>query len=184
MERLLQSAIVLLSVVLLTTCARSPTAAVRRDPIHPPDRGEPTDFQIRQSVPWRDGEIVYYTFDQLDPSGAPSECCFVAYVRRGLLGWQTGGSGGGCEPRGVATGPFEQARSGHSFSSDEGSWSKAYGLVTDPAVVEVRVTWSDGLTEIGALVNESYLVVRAGRVDVERVEVLDAAGTVIAAYPP
>ena len=140
MKRPLQSAVVLLSVVLLTACALSPTAAIRRDPIHPPARGEPTDFQVRQSVPWRDGEIVYYTFEQLNPSGAPSECGFVAYVRRGLLGWQTGSGGGGCAPRGTATGPFERAGSGSSFSSDKGTRSETYGLITDPAAVEARVT--------------------------------------------
>jgi hypothetical protein len=48
----------------------------------------------------------------------------------------------------------------------------------------VRVTWSDGVTETVTLVNESYLVVRADEVIVERIEALDAAGTIIATHPP
>ena len=180
MKRPFQSVAVLLSAALLTACALSPAAAVRREPLHSGGTGEPTDFQIRQSVPWRDGEIVYYTFDQLDPSGAPSECGFVAYTRRGLLGWQTGASGGGCATRGAATGPFERTGIGGSSGGDEGSWRTAYGLVTDPAAVEVRVTWSDGLSDTVALVDGSYLVVRAGEVDIERIEALDATGAVVA----
>jgi len=48
----------------------------------------------------------------------------------------------------------------------------------------VRVTWNDGVTETVTLVNEGYLVIRADKVIVERVEALDTTGTVIATYPP
>ena len=180
MNRPVQSVAVLLSAVLLTACALSPAAAVRREPLHSGGSGEPTDFQIRQSVPWRDGEIVYYTFDQLDPSGATSECGFVAYTRRSLLGWQTGAGSGGCATRGAVIGPFERAGWGSNSSNDGGAWSDTYGLVTDLAAVEVRVTWSDGLSDTVALVDGSYLVARAGQVDVERIEALDATGAVVA----
>jgi hypothetical protein len=80
MKRPLQSAVVPLSAVLLTACALSPAAAIRRDMPRFQRPGKMTNLQIRQSVSWRDGEIVYYTFDQLDPSGATSECGFVACV--------------------------------------------------------------------------------------------------------
>jgi hypothetical protein len=180
MKRPLRSAAVLLSVVLLTACAFSPAEAVRRRPLHSASSGAVTDLQIRQSVPWHDGEIVYYTFDELDPSGAPSECGFVAYTQPGLLGWQTGAGGGGCATRGAVTGPFERAGWGGNSSRDGDNWSNAYGLVSDPAAAEVRLTWSDGLTNTVVLVDGSYLVVRAGQVDVEQVEALDAAGIVVA----
>jgi hypothetical protein len=184
MKRPLQSAVVLLSAVLLTACALSPAAAVRREPLHSGGTGEPTDLQVRQSVPWRDGEIVYYTFDQLDPSGATSECGFVAYVQWGLAGWQTGAGGGSCATHGATTGPFERTGMSGSSGGDEDSWRTAYGLVTDPAAVEVRVTWTNGLTETVTLVHESYLAVRADKVIVEQVEALDATETVIATHLP
>jgi hypothetical protein len=180
MKRSFRSVAVLLSAVLFTACALSPAEAVRRRPLHAASSGEVTDLQIRQSVPWRDGEIVYYTFDELDPSGALSECGFVAYTQPGLLGWQTGGGGGGCATRGAVAGPFERAGWGSSSSRDGDSWSSAYGLVGDPAAVEARLTWSDGLTDTVILAGGSYLVVRAGQVDVEQVEALDATGTVVA----
>jgi hypothetical protein len=143
-----------------------------------------TNLQIRQSVPWRDGAVVYYTFDQ-GTSGKASECGSATYVERGLLSWYPRGGGGVfCTPHGTATGPFERAGLQGSFCRGAGLRSEIYGLVTDPAAVEVRVTWSDGVTETAALVNDSYLVVRADEVIVERVEALDAAGTVIATYPP
>ena len=180
MKRPLQSAIVLLSVVLLTACALSPAAAIRREPLLPASDGEPINLQIRQSVPWRDGVVVYYTFDsdQLDPPGVTHECGYSAYVQRGLLDWHTTSGGGICRARSEVTDPFQ--RTG-SYGDDE---TGTYGLVTDPAAVEVRVTWSDAVTETVALVDESYLVVRAGQASIERVEALDATGTVIAAYPP
>lgn len=144
-----------------------------------------TNLQIRQSVPWRDGEIVYYTFDQ-GTFGTPSECGSATYVERGLLSWYPRGGGGiFCTSHSAATGPFERAGSQGSFCRGAGLRSETYGLVTDPAAAEVRVTWSDGVTETVALVNESYLVVRADEVVVERTEaLLDAAGTVIATHPP
>jgi len=79
---------------------------------------------------------------------------------------------------------LELTGSGSSWGPGEVAWSKVYSLVTDPAVIEMRVTWSDGVTETVSVVNESFLIVRAGRASVERVEVLDAAGTVVAADPP
>ena len=172
--------LIALSGALLIACAISPAAAIRRDPLLPTDTGKPTNLRIRQSVSWRNGAVVYYTFDQITPSGAISECGFAAYVRRGPLGWYTGSGGGGCAIRSAATGPFERTGSGSGSSSDEGSWSEAYGLVTDPVAVEVRVTWSDGLTDTVALVDGSYLIVRAGEVAVEQIEVLDATDVVIA----
>lgn len=57
-------------------------------------------------------------------------------------------------------------------------------MVTDPAAVKVRVSWSDGMTETVSILNESSAIVRVGQVDVDRAEVLDAAGTAIAAHPP
>jgi len=145
-----------------------------------------TNLQIRQSVPWRDGAVVYYTFDQLDPSGTTTgECGSAAYVERGLLNWYPRGGGGiFCTSHSAAIGPFERAGSQGSFCRGAGLRSEIYGLVTDPAAVEVRVTWSDGVTETVTLVNESYLVVRADEVIVERIEALDAAGTIIATHPP
>ena len=184
--RPLQSAIVLLSAVLLTSCALSPAAAIRREPLLPASDGEPTNLQIRQSVPWRDGVVVYYTFDQLDPAGTTTgECGSATYAERGLLGWRLRGGGGVfCTSHSAATGPFERAGSQGSSCRGAGLRSEIYGLVTDPAAVEVRVTWSDGVTETVSLVNESYLVVRADEVIVERVEALDATGAVIATHPP
>ena len=186
MKRPLQSAIVLLSVVLLTACALSPAAAVRRDMPRSHRPSAITNLQIRQSVPWRDGAVVYYTFDQLDPSGTTtSECGSATYVERRLLSWYPRGGGGNfCTPHGTATGPFERAGSQGSSCRGAGLRSETYGLVTDPAAVEVRVTWGDGVTESVALVNESYLVVRADEVVIEQIEALDAVGTVIATYPP
>jgi hypothetical protein len=186
MKRPLQSAVVLLSAVLLTACALSPAAAVRHDMPRSHRPGKMTNLQIRQSVPWRDGAVVYYTFDQqLDPSGTTSECGSATYVERRLLNWYPRGGGGiFCTSRSAATGPFERAGSQGNFLRDAGFRNEVYGLVTDPAAVEVRVTWSDGVTETVTLVNESYLVVRADEVVVERIEALDTAGTVIATYPP
>jgi len=177
-KRPLQSAIVLLSVVLLTACALSPAEAVRRQP--PP--GELASLQVRQRVPWRRGAIVYYTFDRLDSSGTTiSECGSATYVERGLLGWHLRGGGGVfCTPHSPSAGPFVRAGSQGSLGEGAGLHSETYGLVTDPAAVEVRVTWSDGLTETIALVNGSYLAVRADEVIVEQIEALDVTGTVVA----
>ena len=184
MKRSLQSVVVLLSIVLLTACALSPAAAIRRDMPRSHRPGKMTNLQIRQSVPWRDGAVVYYTFDQLDPSGTTSECGSATYVERGLLNWYPRGGGGNfCTSHGAATGPFVRAGSQGSSCRGAGLRSETYGLVTDPTAVEVRVTWSDGVTETVALVNESYLVVRADEVVIEQIEALDTAGTVIATYP-
>ena len=57
-------------------------------------------------------------------------------------------------------------------------------MVTDPAAVKVCVSWSDGMTETVSILNESSAIVRAGQVDVDRAEALDAVGTVTAAHPP
>ena len=185
MKRPLQSAAVLLSVVLLTACALSPAAAIRHDMPRSHRPGKMTNLQIRQSVPWGDGAVVYYTFDQLGLSGTTSECGSATYVERRLLNWYPRGGGGiFCTSHSTATVPFERAGSQGSFLRGAGFRSEIYGLVTDPAAVEVRVTWSDGVTETVTLANESYLVVRADEVVVEQIEALDAAGTVIATPPP
>jgi hypothetical protein len=178
MRRLYQFTAVLLSTVLLTACALSPTEAVRRQP--PP--GKLANLQVRQRVPWRGGAIVYYTFDQLDSSGTTiSECGSATYVEQGLLGWHLRGGGGVfCTPHGASAGPFLRAGSQGSLCGGAGLRSETYGLVTDRAAVEVRVTWSDGLTETVALVNESYLAIRAAEVIAEQIEALDATGTVVA----
>lgn len=167
MKRPLQSAVVLLSTVLLTACALSPAEAVRRQP----SLGKLASLQVRQRVPWRGGAIIYYTFDQLDSSGTTtSECGSATYVERGLLGRHLRGGGGVfCTPHGASAGPFVRAGSQGSLCEGAGLRSETYGLVTDPAAVEVRVTWSDRLTETIALVNENYLAVRADEVIVEQV---------------
>lgn len=102
-----------------------------------------------------------------------------------MLNWYPRGGGGiFCTSHSAATGPFERAGSQGSSCRGAGFRSEIFGLVTDPAAVAVRVTWNDGVTETVTLVNEGYLVIRADKVIVERVEALDTTGTVIATYPP
>ena len=61
----------------------------------------------------------------------------------------------------------------------ERSLVEGYGLVADPAIQRVVVTFSDGSRQVGAVERGAYLVVQAGVACVSRIDALSGKGMIL-----
>jgi hypothetical protein len=141
---------------------------------------------IRLARPIRGGSAVLYTYET-DDAGQRLRWTSVAFVERRLWTWFNVGGGGGGTPVTQAEQPVEFGEG--SGGSAGAMYRYAYGLVNDPAVTQVAVTFADGAREVVPVENGAYLVVRqsvlpGGAVGSARIDALDAQGTILHTNQP
>jgi hypothetical protein len=73
---------------------------------------------------------------------------------------------------------------GSQSGSNWPALSYTYGLVHDPNIIVIEVTWSDGQVQTDEVVNGSYLVARSDIVDFQQVRGLDANGEALFTSAP
>lgn len=161
---------------------------------------DPTSTQVLQSSVMGERTFVMIYFEGVNQDLGPgkSKCLFLYEVQKSRFGtWQPKGGGGGCEnvaavaPEGqnvsapAAPNPISIS-SGQSSTDgplDSGS-STIYGQVFDETVKSVKATWSDGTISDAQVINGSYLIIRGGQFNMDKVEALNASGEVVYPYQP
>jgi hypothetical protein len=87
--------------------------------------------------------------------------CLAHYEMINWAGWWMAGSGGGGCSTVEAGGPPLGANQG-SYRSNERAYSVVDGLVHQPDIREIEVTWEDGEAQRVKVESASYLVLRLG----------------------
>ena len=125
--------------------------------------------EVLQERPWGTGQLMLYRWADAETGHA---CLATAYLTRLNNEWQA---------HDTATAPCQSAPNGFTAAYTWNSLVEApYGPPRDTAVFgtspqgqAVRIVWADGQVSHVPLQNNSFLVSRAGKWRVERVELLD-----------
>ncbi len=141
--------------------------------------------QVRQSLQLDRNTFVVVSFSQMQSEGK-GKCLFVYHVARNSIGaWQPRSGGGGCTV--AMSGQPEQpdqpveiggGQTGSTGPGDPG-YSHVAGMVNQKDITKVRVTWNDGGQQEVNVINSSYITVRAGSLNFQKVEGLNADGEVV-----
>jgi hypothetical protein len=121
---------------------------------------DPDSVQVLQTQAQGEMTLVLVAFQRGRGAAFPDECLAIHEVRRTALGWMTGSGGTGCGPIGGTGGSLDVGSGAHR--SNESASSHTFGLVRDPLIATVEVTWDDGQVQQVPVVNSSYLVWREG----------------------
>lgn len=149
--------------------------AVRSGRIMPDLKVDPNSIQVLQSQPLGKSTLVLVSYQGMQARNGPMDCLYTFEAQKGALGWTSGGGGGGCsnaKPDPTAM-PISVGGNSGSGTGDPG-YSSVSGLVYRPDIQSVQVTWEDGMSQLAAVSNHSYLAVRGGVFKMKKVEAIDA----------
>lgn len=121
------------------------------------------------------GTAVLYTY-QSEQDGQKIQWSSINFCERKGTGWMCKGSSGSGTEIGQAPAPIEF---GIGASLMDQEYAYVSGLVADPAITRVAVTFDDDTREVVPVENGAYVAVRQGIAGVTKIEALDANGTVI-----
>lgn len=159
-----------------------------------PAEGEPAIKLIR---PIEGGAAVVFTHESVE-NGQRAKWTSLHLFQHRLGGWFPVSGGGGGAPDWMPEQPVEYASG--SGGTAEQQYVYVYGLVNDPAVTQVAVTFPDGARDVTLVENGAYLILRpvaalqarpgeifSTRTDAgggARIEALDAQGNVLHTNQP
>jgi len=176
--------IFLCSLLLLSACSQmlnfTPERAAIQEVLRSSEANLPVDpdsVQVLQTLAQGENTLVLVAFQRERATALPDECLFMYEMHRSVLGWVAGSGGGGCGPIGGGGQPLDVGSGAHR--SDELASSHVTGLVRDPLIASVEVTWDDGEVQQVPVVNGSYLAWREGVSSPVQVSGLDAQDQVI-----
>lgn len=154
----------------------------------PPDAVVDTaSIQVIQTVEMNGKSFVMVSFNQT-VKNRKDDCLFVYGFYKSSIGtWSAESGGGGCSGQvggGELPPPEPISNIGLNMASGGGSptdpgVSSIYGLINLDEIVMVRVTWADNTAQEVNVVNNSFLVVRAGQVNMINIEGLKEDGEVV-----
>ena len=153
----------------------------------PPDVVVDRDsIRILQTLEMNGNKYVMVSFNQSDQN-RKDECVFVYGFQKPSMGmWSTYSGGGGCAGQiaGEPEAPMPISNIGLNMASGGGGptdpgVSIMSGTINATDIVKVRVTWADNTAQEVAVLNNSFLVVRAGQVNMLNVEGLNERGDVV-----
>lgn len=109
------------------------------------------------------------------------DCLWLFEARKSPIGgWESGSGGGNCSTQ---TGgdpapqqPLDVGGGAQTSSPPDKGVCYTYGVVRQPDIVKVRVTWKDGQVQEVPVVNASYAAIRAGQFNMSRVDGLNEKG--------
>jgi hypothetical protein len=136
-----------------------------------------TPPEVRLSRRLRDQMVVLVTYTYAARETAVKYAALLVFQRVGG-GWQLASWGGSGHSVAQPDPPIEFHGSCGSMAG-ESSLAEGYGLVADPAIQRVVVTFSDGSRQVGTVERGAYLVVQAGVACVTRIDALSGAGTIL-----
>jgi hypothetical protein len=185
-----------LAVLVLSGCfiggtAFSPEAAAQRAVLENPNPDmhvDPNTVQVLQRFNLDDKTLVMLSFSGNDIRLGATSCLYMYEVlQMPWGGWSTGSGGGGC-----TSGDGNQQEQPLSIGASISSGSKphdfglsaVYGQVFVPEIRVVEVTWKDSMMQQVEVINASYLAARAGQVEMERVDGLNADNEIVYSSEP
>ncbi|WP_029214562.1 hypothetical protein [Kallotenue papyrolyticum] len=152
---------------------------------------------IRLMRPVEDGAVVLFTYTT-EEQGQRMRWSAVQIVQRRLGMWRSVAGGGGGTSDQAPLQPIEYGIGSGGSAAQQ--YLYAYGLVNDPAVLQIAVTFPDGRREVVPVENGAYLAIRrleAGQAQPGqifaagngpqhgvRIEALDAQGKVLYTNQP
>jgi hypothetical protein len=143
-------------------------------------------LQVHQTVKAKDDlAVVIMTFKQVRANSGDETCLFRYEVRKRGIGWAPKAGGGSCWTSTQADLEADiQVGMGISTSSEPGDFgfSQVYGLVRNPDIVKVKVTWNDASVEEVSMVNSTFVSFRFGQFEMRNVEGLNDQGDVIYSF--
>lgn len=142
---------------------------------------------VHQSVKARDNlYVVIMTFNQVRAGTGDETCLYTYEIEKRNLGWSPNSGGGSCWTQDIDTGLPEDIQIGSSQSSSnqpgDPGFSQAYGWVTNPEIVKVRVTWNDGQQEELSVTDSTFVAFRFGLLTLQNLEGLNENGQAIYSY--
>ena len=170
--------------------AFSPAAAAAnevRNNIEPNVEYVEDSLTVHQTVkPQDDLAVVIMTFKQVRINVGDETCLYTYEVIKRGIGWTTKSGGGSCWTADNAGAIQEdiQVGAGQSSSSEPGDlgFSQVYGLVRNPEIINVKVTWGDDTQEEVALNNSTFVAFRQGLFNMKNIEGLNEQGSVIYSF--
>lgn len=165
----------------------SPQAAALRglsDGNNPMGLVDQSSLLVRQSVAIGSKVFVMVSFSERVENRL-DKCLFVQEIERSGVGaWIVRSGGGGCSGNAGGENPPPvpvEVGTGTSGSSgpNDPVYCWAYGLVNQTDITKIRVTWNDGQQQEVAVINSSYLAIRAGDFRLQNIEGLNTSGEVV-----
>ena len=139
---------------------------------------------VHQSVKARDDlYVVIMSFKQIRANSGDETCLYTYEIAKQGPIWGPNSGGGGCWTQNIVNGLPEDIQIGSSQSTSnqpgDAGFSQAYGLVTNPEIVKVKVNWDDGQQEELAVSESTFVSYRFGLFDMVSLEGLNEKGEVI-----
>jgi hypothetical protein len=185
-KRVIGACLTLAACLFLTACQGllnfSPDrAAVQEIVLNSPSMIEVHRDTIRvlQVQDFDPGSMVLATYLATAEGGRLSECLALFHAQRAVEGWNARSRGSSCwpaelveeeEPIQVIRG---QSRDGLESSSD------VSGLVYNPQVKTIELTWEDGEKQQLAVIKGSFLSVREGMHELQALNALNESGELV-----
>lgn len=185
-KRMVRAYLLLGACLFLTSCQAffnfSPDrAAVQEIVMNSPSMVEVHRDTIRvlQMKEFDPGFIVLATYLATAEGGQMSECLAMFYAEKAVEGWDAHSRGSSCWPAElVQEEPPIQVIRGQSRSGDQSS-SDASGLIYDPEIKTLQLTWDDGESQTLEVIKGSFLSVRAGLHELQTVNALNESGQIV-----
>jgi hypothetical protein len=133
---------------------------------------------VKVIKPFAAGIVALYTYDCAErDTGLRFTLSGIVALQRDGLGWSAAGGGAsGLGPTGAVP-PVEVSTGGGDRESAQ--WTYVGGLVHDPAVRTVAVTFQDRTHEIVPVENGAYLAARSSGQPLHTVDALDAQARIL-----
>ena len=178
-----------LTLLLLTGCAFVPEQAVLQEIQDLDQRWKDMhvlmdSVAVLQRQEWQGRPVYQVRFEAIRESGQRQECLFVYETHRRWGWWMIGGAGGGCGPVGGSGTAIDVSWGRQGAGLSRPALSHVDGLVYDPSVTTVEVTWFDGEEQQGEVINGGYLLLRSGSYEPSQVRALNATGEVVYIFEP
>lgn len=189
----LRSSVLLLFAIVLAGCgpiAFSPEQIAVREALESlPQNGvtDPDSVEVLQSLEFNGLTFLLVSFRQ-QVENLQQDCMFVYVVRRSPIGtWAPTSGGGGCSGQ-IGGGEHEEmppiSQVGINTSSGDGGaldpgYTSIRGLVHADEILKVRVIWLDNIVQEVNVINHSFLIARAGQLDMINIEGLNKDGEVV-----
>ncbi len=133
---------------------------------------------IRVTIPVSGGIALLMTY-YAQPDDQPLAVTEFLYLDRRAMSWYPDGNAHDFRPAGDPPPPIQFLYGSYVIGNERDRCTFAGGLVTDPRVREVRVTFSDGSRQEIGVERGAYLAVQLGVERVNRVEAMDDKGRVL-----
>jgi hypothetical protein len=181
-KRIFIACLILAASLFLTACREilnfSPDrAAVQEIVLNSPPMIEVHRDTIRilQMQEFNPGFMVLATYLATAEADQLSECLALYHAEKGVEGWNARSQGSGCWPAELMEEDPIQVLRGHSRSGIQSS-SDVSGLVYDPEIKSIELTWDDGEKQVLDVVKGSFLSVRSGLHELQTINALNQSG--------